>query len=622
LGIGQRVEVRGVSSAGKFAPQVEERERTELGAGQLPPAVPLSFPELASGQYDCMLAEVRGIVRRAQSEGAPAGSVRLWLAMGGGKLHLTVKGARLEDVAWMVDGEVRARGVVAGGFNRQRQLVAPGMELNRLEDVSVELPPPADPFAAGAKRVNALFQYPSGVRPGHRVKISGTVIHSIPSRGLYLRDGERGIWIATRDKRLPAPGTLIEVLGFPVTGHYSPQLEDAVFRVTGHGPPPEPVLADVEQVMSGGLDQNLIRLDATVSQVIVQGTERVGLLQAGKATFKVVLAAGPDFGRTPMQTPILPVGAQVRVTGICHIEEVAPSQVLKWPQSFGILLRTASDIVELQPPPWWNARRLAWALAGLGAVALAVLAWAGLLRWRVRQQTAMIGRQMRAMAVTEERNRIARELHDSLDQEWTGVALQLNALSCRIKEQESRSLLHEARRLLQHCQAEARHAIWQLRQPASLATGLRQSLMESARRMEAAAGPCIHVRGDCPRLDARTEYHLLRIGQEAMLNAVKSSQAREIVVQLTAGPDTISLTVSDDGCGFVPSLSTLTGTDHYGLLGMKERAEHLRGTFECDSHAGQGTRIAVIVPWPPSDADDSPADHAAFAALPAPGGPP
>jgi len=97
-------------------------------------------------------------------------------------------------------------------------------------------------------------------------------------------------------------------------------------------------------------------------------------------------------------------------------------------------------------------------------------------------------------------------------------------------------------------------------------------------------------------LPSRIEGHLLRIGQEATTNAVKHAQGKIIRLELRYEPQSVQLSIQDDGVGFDAENATSSEAGHFGLLGMRERAEKIGGTITVLSTRGSGTRINVIVP--------------------------
>ena len=202
-------------------------------------------------------------------------------------------------------------------------------------------------------------------------------------------------------------------------------------------------------------------------------------------------------------------------------------------------------------------------------------------------------------AVLEERTRLAREIHDTLLQGFTGVSLQLLAAMGRIDgPPERRAALGGVLALAQKTLADARQAVWDMRPPAlegddfaeSLRTSLGHTLAEHGLEFDLA------VRGTPHPLDPEVETVVFRVAQEAVANAVKHAAARTVRVRLAYGQSRLRLTVTDDGRGFAvdPDLRSYAG--HWGLLGMRERASQLRGRLELRSAPGEGTKVVLTVP--------------------------
>ncbi len=208
--------------------------------------------------------------------------------------------------------------------------------------------------------------------------------------------------------------------------------------------------------------------------------------------------------------------------------------------------------------------------------------------------------EARVAAVAAERNRLARELHDSLEQGLTGVALQLEAAAKAFERnpEKARGRMNLARELVRHSQDEVRRSVWDLRSRALENQLLPTALEYVSRQLTEAAGveAEVVVQGAPRRLPEEVENHLLRIGQEALTNAIRHGGARRAVVELEFQAEVIRLKVCDDGCGFASQRQTEPEGGHFGLRGMAERVQRLGGQFSVESAPGRGTIIAVAIP--------------------------
>jgi len=199
-------------------------------------------------------------------------------------------------------------------------------------------------------------------------------------------------------------------------------------------------------------------------------------------------------------------------------------------------------------------------------------------------------------AVLGERNRIAREIHDTLAQGYVGVSVQLEVLAELLRKNRTEAAvkqLDQTRNQVRDGLAEARQSIWALR---SQDSG-EKTLPVRLRRMAEDAGlggleTLFKVFGAYRPLSPDTEQELLRIAQEAIQNVQRHSGAKCLTVQIEYLPVAVALEIRDDGRGF--DTTEAAGLDgHYGLTGMRERAATFGGTLEVISGAGRGTTIRV-----------------------------
>jgi ligand-binding sensor domain-containing protein/signal transduction histidine kinase len=226
-------------------------------------------------------------------------------------------------------------------------------------------------------------------------------------------------------------------------------------------------------------------------------------------------------------------------------------------------------------------------------LAVALLTWL-LYRLRVRGMRAQFG------AVLAERTRMAREIHDNLAQEMSGISVQLEVVARTMppEAEAARTHLDQARRQVRHGIAEARRYVWDLRSPVLENNDLPAALSETARRLthETTVQAQVEVNGTFRPLPRLVEDNLLRIGQEAMNNAVKHAQAQRIFVNLIFAGQRVQLSVRDDGRGFDSQADGSGHVGHFGLIGMRERAEQIGGTLSIQSTEGSGTEVVADVP--------------------------
>jgi two-component system NarL family sensor kinase len=207
------------------------------------------------------------------------------------------------------------------------------------------------------------------------------------------------------------------------------------------------------------------------------------------------------------------------------------------------------------------------------------------------------------LGIVEERNRLAREIHDTLAQGLTAVSLQLESADALLEAgadpQRIRKAIRQALGLTRANLEEARRSVLDLRAAPLEGRTLLKALEALAAEWRAKSGIAIHFEaaGEDRPLPVRIEAGLYRIAQEALTNISRHANAQHASLQLTLTPDQIHLIVEDDGQGFEPAQ---VPKDRYGLIGLNERARLLGGTLCLDSDPGNGTCLAVTIPLEPS----------------------
>src|SRR5215211_1713604 len=199
-----------------------------------------------------------------------------------------------------------------------------------------------------------------------------------------------------------------------------------------------------------------------------------------------------------------------------------------------------------------------------------------------------------------ERQRLARDIHDTLAQGFVSIVLQLQAAEAELPADaaEARAHLERARRTARDNLAEARRLVWDLRPEALSTAPLGEALGRLADRVadETGLAATATVTGTPRPLSADTEVTLLRVTQEALANVTRHAGVGRVAVTLSYMDGEAALDVRDDGAGFTPAADGSGPNGGLGLRGMRERVEALGGRLAVESAPGRGTTIAVTVP--------------------------
>jgi signal transduction histidine kinase len=206
--------------------------------------------------------------------------------------------------------------------------------------------------------------------------------------------------------------------------------------------------------------------------------------------------------------------------------------------------------------------------------------------------------QAREAGAGDERQRIAREIHDTLAQGLTGIITQLEVAQQTANDAERERRINNATGLARDSLAEARRSVQALRPKALEDSRLPDALAEEAARWSVTSGVTAEVRttGDAHVLHPEVEVTLLRVAQEALANVAKHAAASRAWITLSYMGDVVTLDVRDDGAGFDPALAPDSDTGGFGLIAMRQRVQRLAGQLEIESEPGAGTVVSASLP--------------------------
>lgn len=595
LRVGDRVRVEGVTHAGLYLTGIEATAFEVLGPGPAPSAREATFDDLASGRWHYQRVRVVGVVRRA----AALDETRavLWLALGRQVIEARVERALEEGREW-VDARVEVQGLAAGGINERRQLVQPYLRVAEWQDVRVVRAPPRLEEVPLQSAARLLRFQPDSEAGGHlhRARLRGQVIAVFPDGRVFLRDEETETptaFAARLEEPVPGlpMGARVELAGFPEMERFSARLGDARLLASEEGELPKPRSVTMQSVVSDALDAELVSLTAEVVEQWRAPDGTGWRLREGEVSLTAFLPGGDSAELRP--------GTQVQVTAVCEVEGAVESGYRALPVGARLLLRSPADLVILRAPSWWTTERLLGLVAALAALMLAALVWIGQLRRQLTRQARRLRDQVAREAALDERHRIAREFHDTLEQELAGLSIRLGAIASRPLDDKARGLVDTSQHLLSRVQTEAHALVHRLREEAESEEGadLVTALRELAARQPADGPRCeVVVEEGWPALPAPVAHHLRMIAQECLTNALKHAQASRVVIRLEreAEADALVLTVSDDGRGFEPEGIQASG--RFGCVGIQERCRKIQAEAVWQSQPGQGTVVRVRMP--------------------------
>lgn len=419
----------------------------------------------------------------------------------------------------------------------------------------------------------------------NRVVLRG-VVTLVRRNVVYVQDQTGAVAVHLHEPYPAALGDEVEVKGIYQAGTLGGAVSNAVIRRLWSGSAPVPLALRPEQAAEGTYAHRLVEIEGELITKHQQGDYFVLTLEGNRQVFAATLRLSSPVSQDGELTRKYADRSTLRLTGICS---PSASQNEGANGAFAVLLRSTDDIRVVRPAPWWNVRNAAW-LAGL-AVVLVILFH----RLRVRSLN------LRFQAVVEERLRIAREMHDTMAQGFTGLTYQLDGLSRELGVAEvpgsTRQHLQLALQLLRHSREEAHRSIFALRSLAQAEPDLLNLLASSSEVL--LAGNAVRLTrirdGRSAALPDEVLSELLRIGQEAITNAVRHGGATEICLTSRWKDGELTLEIRDNGTGFDTAGALSVDAGRFGIVGMKERARRVGAKLHIGSETGQGTSVAVQV---------------------------
>lgn len=596
---GDLVEVSGSSDPGGFAPIVVASSVSTLGTAAMPDPIPVSYEELLFGGFNGQWIEMRGIVRSCNwKPDLTPPRTELMVATGGQQIYVRVANAELRAAEW-VDSAVRIRGICFHQYTDNRQAIIPRLWVPENEPLIKEWGPPSPLFEGEPRSIRSLLQFSAKGSYGHRLLMEGEVVYFQKGNHIYVQDSSQCIRVNTTQDITLKPGDWIRVLGFPYKKEHAPQLDDAVCMKLGVVGKPLAPIALENLAEAFHCDPGLVKLTATVVAPVLHREGWALSVESDGIKFPLVL---PASSGAPPSMDLKP-GTRIEVTGISldtgyWMQEGGSA----FSSSFRILVRSAADLVIIGQPPWWTPQRLYYLLVSLvvaSLVALAIVWLQARARFR-RQQAARRLAEGEFAAILNERNRMAREIHDTIAQDLSAITAQLEVARSKLGQGNVAALLHinMARKAACDSLQEARRSIWNMRsqvlEDRDLADALTRLLGQSTHGTPTRA--LSRVNGGIRRLPSAIENHLLRIGQQAIHNAMLHGHPATLELSLDFSDAHVRLAVKDDGCGFDPQAGGKDLSDHFGLAGMRERIQQCGGILRITTHPGTGTEIFCEIP--------------------------
>ncbi|MGA3131852.1 MAG: histidine kinase, partial [Terracidiphilus sp.] len=412
------------------------------------------------------------------------------------------------------------------------------------------------------------------------VTVHGVV--TLTSPVLFIQDPSGGLAIPGSHTHVPLQiGDEVEAKGDAELHDFSSRLRNAEVRLLWSHTPVPPVAVTAAQAATGAFDAEYVEIEGRLEHKDqAPGNTLVLTLDEGSQSFLAIVSESGQSGRLRA----LKDKSRLRLRGICVVDSSYTHDLT----SFALLLPSFNDVEVMEGPPWWSAGHIVATIIGVLLLALAGLSCYILIeRWRMQ-------------AVLEERERLAHEMHDTLAQSFAGLGFQLEAI--RNEANDGTNIVPQldvARDMVRNSHEEARRSIAMLRPENLESIGLLRAMENCAHRMvngTSSIAVCVSSEGSERAIPLRISDTLMRIGLEAIANAIRHAHPAHLNISLTYLKSAVEMAVEDDGCGFSIT-SELAG---FGISGMHKRADSIGATLAIRSAPGEGTTLCVHAPMPPS----------------------
>ncbi len=360
---GDVVRVQGVARP-SFRPYVEARKITVYDHEAVPKPEPATFEEMIAAEKDCKLVQVKATIRSADiapMADSPIPTIFLHMLVDGGPVDATVDSTDASALENLLDAEAEVTGVASGEFDNKMQQTGVLLHVQSLADVKILKRASVEPWALPVTPMDRLITGYDIEELTERVRVHGTITYYQPGNALVLQDGAKSAWVSTASYQPMQIGDVADAVGFPDVQNGFLKLTHSEVEDHQTQAPVIPDLLTAKELSSGGNSANghnfdLVSVEGQVITEVRQSSEDDYLLASDGRLFSAIFEhrngpAGPAL--PPMKQ--VPVGTQIRVTGICMLDDANP---FNGEVPFRILMRNFDDVEVIAKPGWLNVQHL------------------------------------------------------------------------------------------------------------------------------------------------------------------------------------------------------------------------------------------------------------------------
>ena len=564
-------------------------QKTHVRCPRPPEIIDITAEQLLSNRFSVRVVRLHGTILTARNDETDPEYLFLMLQDQTDTCFISVFVREKVDPSVFVGAEVEVVGWCSIVYGKRR-FIQTELNVDSINDIRILR------RAAAAPPIDDLIELPPSAfsRKG-RHSARGRVIAALNNGSIFIQTARFGVCRAELvDGSRPRYGDSVEIVGIPETDLYHINFRYATEKPIA---PLAIVLPSAQDIHARelpyvethlddkalGFHGALVRLRGIVRKIPHEPLgERIMLIEAED---RLVPIAADALDRVPFE-----VGSSLEVTGVCifDIDPWHPNTTFARVKGFSIIPRSADDIRILARPPWWTPSRLMAAIGILLAGLFAILVWnAALRRAAVRKGRELMREQLgveREKMKTEERTRLAVELHDTLAQNLTGVSMEIAAGNYDI-----------AAKALRSCRDELRNCLWDLRGRALEETNMTNAILRTLLPHANESQLKVRFEVSRSRFSDNAAHAVLSVIRELTINAIRHGDATTVQIAGALDADGIKCSVMDNGRGFNPDSCPGILQGHFGLQGIRERVEHLGGELTITSSKGNGTRAVFTI---------------------------
>lgn len=582
LEIGDVVEVTGRVTPFMLEPGVIARTIRVVGRVELAPPPERRVADLMGGRFNNHRVCVKGVLRSVKiASSEELGVTEMMIGTSDGPITAHLRGEWPKLLGYR-DAEIAVDGVCVPSYNARAEFLRPEIEAFSIDSIHIvpfRFSAAPAPQGGVRGRVTGIMAWTPDGMDGHLRRLRGEVTYVSERERYFVLLGDTAVRVEVDEGQLPVVGDEVEADGFPVMSGDSGALANASFRQVGRpeksAVPNDLRIHDLDEILARGdpgefdCHYRLVRLRGRVtsSGVLPDGRTEMNLLVGNHRLPAFLEEPDGSLAARLVDQPLADLTGVIKVRYDSNIENGRGLSI----QALTLLLRTAADVVIL-PDAGSRGRKFVRVARAVGLVSLIPLAILALWMW-----VRAIRQRERSLAVSEDRKRMAEELHDTIAQYLSGARLLLfsvQAESAALSE-ASRGAVSMAGDILETARRELRDKILNLQSDELMLRPIAQLLKGLAAKANATSGARVRtlLRGLPTDMAAQMKNDVLATVQEAVTNAVKHGHAKKIViVSDPIVPDGYALCVLNDGEKFDASAALGPETGHFGLSSMRERA--------------------------------------------------